>query len=56
MERPVHMHCPLNCYHPQPFERDGHWYCGCCYFSGCMPEGTLTEMSTDAEFCNCGAT
>jgi hypothetical protein len=54
-ERPEHMHCPLGCYHPQPFERDGKWYCGCCFFN--CSDGMLTPMVTgeDAKWvCNCG--
>lgn len=38
---PQHMHCPFECYHPQPIkDSDGKLYCGRCWFI----DGEVTEM------------
>jgi hypothetical protein len=40
VHRNGHGHCPKECEHPQPFERDGKKWCGACFFE----HETMTEM------------
>jgi hypothetical protein len=44
----THMHCPLGCEHPQPFEGDGKWWCARCW----VIDSIHTEMvPCTAEVC-----